>query len=138
MSEFLRILKKHQAEIERMVEEHEQGGTPISYSMMRDMGMLKPFAVRLPVPLVAALDEMVKHGLWSSKQEMVYDMIQSAFSDFLDTSSDKTKEQFIEVQKTAWEKWEKRHKNKERTFNFSERTYEKERPRRIKVNKSKK
>ncbi len=121
MSHFLKILQRHQAELDRMIEQHEEG-RPITYSMMRDMGMLKPFAVRLPVPLIAVLDEMVGHGLWHSKQEMVCEMIQSAFADFLESSSESTKAVFLDVQKKAWDSWEKKHKDK--VFNSKTGKYE--------------
>ena len=65
--------------------------------------IVPPFAVRLPTPLLGVLDEMVNHGLWGSKQEMVYDMIQSAYADFLETADDSIKSKFYEIEKAALE-----------------------------------
>lgn len=121
MSHFLHVLREHQAEIDRLVAE-QAGGKSISYSMMRDMGMLKPFAVRLPVTLIAVLDEMMGQGLWESKQEMVYDMIQSTYEDFLESSPESTKAIFADIQKKAWDSWEKKHKD--RAFNSKTGKYE--------------
>jgi hypothetical protein len=116
MNTFLKILHKHQAEIDRMLSERDEG-TPIPYSVMRDNGMLKPFAVRLPITLVAILDEMVKHGLWESKQEMAYDMIQSAYVDFVESLPEEDKLKFNEIQKNAWEAW--RVKNEDKIDNLA-------------------
>lgn len=111
MSRFLKILQKHQAEIDRMIEE-QQHGNNMSYSMMQSMGMLKPFAVRLPVPLIAVLDEIESHGLWKSKQEMVYDMIQSAVSDFYDSAPEETQKKCTEIQNKALDSWGAKNKHK--------------------------
>jgi len=104
MSAFLKVLQKHQAEIDRMIEEQQHGKT-MTYSMMQSMGMLKPFAVRLPIPLIAVLDEVASHGLWRSKQEMVYDMIQSAVQDFLSASTEETRKKCLDIQKKALDSW---------------------------------
>lgn len=133
MSSFLKILKKHQAEIDRMIEEQQHGNT-MSYSMMQSMGMLKPFAVRLPVPLIAVLDEIASHGLWKSKQEMVYDMIQSAVSDFYDSASEETQKKCNEIQNKALDSWGA--KNKHKVVNaFSRGPEAKARQRRLRVKK---
>lgn len=133
MSHFLKVLEKHQAELERLIEQHGNGPS-MSYSMMLAFGMLKPFAVRLPEPLIVVLDEMLKHGMWHSKQEMVYDMIQSAMLDFFDSCPEETRKQCLDIQQKAIDAWNAKNKKKELTSSVTASAGE---AKRVKVRKGK-
>jgi hypothetical protein len=103
-SSFLRDVKAHQAHMEKLLEE----GSTMSYAIMRSMGILKPFAVRLPAPMLAVLGELVKYGPWESKQEMVYEMIQSSYSEFYADASPEVREKFSALMNRELEKWSKK------------------------------
>jgi hypothetical protein len=103
-STFLRDLKAHQAHMEKLQEE----GSTMSYTIMRHMGILKPFAVRLPAPMLAVLDELAKWGPWESKQEMVYRMIESSYLEFVRDAPPAVREKFLAVTNQALEKWKKK------------------------------
>lgn len=107
-SRFLSEIKAHQAHLEQL---EEGGGTlsgPLAYAVIRDMGILKPFAVRLPAPMLAVLDELAKWGPWESKQEMVYRMIESSYEEFMRDASPAVREKFVAVMNQALDKWKKK------------------------------
>ncbi|MFY9328806.1 MAG: hypothetical protein WAO76_12455 [Georgfuchsia sp.] len=113
MSKFTEIISEHQAEIERMIKQQERGGgTPASYAMFQNMGMLKPFAVRLPVTTLAMLDELQNYGPWPSKQEMVFQMIESAIIEFIESAAEPVQKRFDEVANIAFKEWEKKNGKK--------------------------
>lgn len=53
-------------------------GKSLTYEQMQGLGLVKPFAVRLPVTLIAELEALAHYGPWRSKQEMVYQMIRAS------------------------------------------------------------
>ena len=101
-NQFREQIRRHQDDLRRLHEE----GQPLDYETMRAIGLLKPVSFRLPVSTVALLDEMVKWTPWSTKQEMLYEMIDSAINDFLQTCPEPVREGLEEMARAALEAWE--------------------------------
>jgi hypothetical protein len=101
MTRFYKEVERYQEEIKRLQEE----GAELPYALMRTMGILKPFTVRLPMTTLAQLDELAAYGPWESKQEMVFKMIDSAIREFLDSSSEVTVKQFQKASEKSLEQW---------------------------------
>lgn len=101
MSTFLKEIEEYQ---ERMRRESERGQV-MDYNLMRHIGLIRPYTVRLPVTTLAELDELMKFGPWNSKQEMIFKIIDGAIQDFLDDpeTADKVRERFLAIQKKALE-----------------------------------
>jgi len=98
---FREQIRRYQDELRRLHEE----GQPLDYETMRALGLLKPVSFRLPVTTVVLLDEMVKWTPWSTKQEMLYEMINSAINDFLQTCPEPVREGLEEMARAALEEW---------------------------------
>jgi hypothetical protein len=78
MSEFLKRLRRKPTEPR----------TYVSYDdFMKLLDKVRPITVRLPVSTVAKLDELQKQcpSVWSSRQELLFEMIESCVKDWIDT-----------------------------------------------------
>lgn len=106
---FREQIRQYQEDLRRLHEE----GRPLNYETMRAMGLLKTVSFRLPVTTVALLDEMVKWTPWSTKQEMLYEMINSAINDFLQTCPEPVREGLEEMARAALEEWESAQRGNE-------------------------
>ena len=89
MSAFLQVAKEHKEELERIMNPTADGR--LSYSDASTRGLLKQISVSLPVDVISKLEVIQESGLWSSKQEVVYDIITCAVDDFYSFSSDDLK-----------------------------------------------
>lgn len=109
MSKFVNEYSEWQ---KKMIEEHEHG-TPLTYSMMRALGMLKPYTFRLPPHVLAQLDEMDKMGgPWDTKGEMLYMIVQGAIQDFLDGAHETIQERFAKASQKALEDYQEEIKER--------------------------
>jgi hypothetical protein len=99
MSTFLKEVNEYQEKMRREAEE----GQPLDYNLMKHIGLIKPYTVRLPVTTLAELDELTKFGPWESKQEMIFKIIDGAIRDFLDDAGtgEKVRKSFHEAAKKA-------------------------------------
>lgn len=101
MSIFIDEINKHQEEIQRL---SEQRGTPMTYEMMRVAGLVKVYTFRVPVHTLAQLDYLMKFGPWSSKQEMLYSLINSGIQEFIDSpnTSESVRTEFQRIAEQAF------------------------------------
>jgi hypothetical protein len=110
-SKFLREIAEHQAYLERL----QRDGTDnprLLYVIMQGSGTLKPFTVRIPSPYLAVLEEVLKHGPWQSKQEMVFRMIESAYLEYREQASPELQKRLDEVMDKEIEAFNKKQKAK--------------------------
>ncbi|HEX3912109.1 MAG TPA: hypothetical protein VHW71_01270 [Steroidobacteraceae bacterium] len=80
MSEFLKRLERKPTEPRNYV----------SYDdYMKLLDKVRPITVRLPVSTVAKLDELQRQcpTVWSSRQELLFEMIESCVKDWIETHS---------------------------------------------------
>ena len=80
MSEFLKRLRRKPTEPRNYV----------SYDdYMKLLDKVRPITVRLPVSTVAKLDELQRQcpTVWSSRQELLFEMIESCVKDWIETQS---------------------------------------------------
>jgi hypothetical protein len=80
MSEFLKRLQRKPTEPRNYV----------SYDdYMKLLDKVRPITVRLPVSTVAKLDELQRQcpTVWSSRQELLFEMIESCVKDWIETQS---------------------------------------------------
>lgn len=65
-----------------------EGGLELNYELLVGFGFMKPFAVRLPINLIASLEVIAEKGPWGSKQEMIYEMLHAAVTEIVQASPD--------------------------------------------------
>jgi hypothetical protein len=101
MSIFIDEINKHQEEIRRL---SEQQGTEMTYEMMRVAGLVKVYTFRVPVHTLAQLDYLMKFGPWSSKQEMLYSLINSGIQEFINSpdTSESIRAEFRRIAEQAF------------------------------------
>jgi hypothetical protein len=99
MNNFLKIAKEHQAELERLSKGQEIEA--LSYFDAGNKGLLKTLSARLPVDVIAKIEFIQTTGFWSSKQEVIYDMVCSSVDDFYNESSEDWKITMDSVAKKA-------------------------------------
>lgn len=73
----------HQALVDSFLRHFEENfdlreGKPLTYDQMHGMGLLKPYAARLPVTMIAELETLAHYGPWKSKQEMIYQLLKAS------------------------------------------------------------
>ena len=105
MNTFLSDVSKHIEHLEELSREGKgdaEGKLP--YSMMNRLGILKPYTVRLPVSLIAQLDELKQYTPYSSMAEMVNEMLTSSLYSVVETLSDSAQDRFQTVADEALEK----------------------------------
>jgi hypothetical protein len=56
-------------------------GKPLTYAQMQGLGLLQPYAVRLPITMIAEFDALAHYGPWASKQEMLYQLIRASMDE---------------------------------------------------------
>lgn len=86
MNTFLDVVREHEKEIERRFAPKQL--SRLSYDDASTFGFLKQISVRLPVDTIAKLELIQQSGLWSSKQEVIYDIVTCAVDDFYKSQSD--------------------------------------------------
>ena len=64
--------------------------TYMGYSDYLRLGVMKPLTVRLPASTHAKVDELFErcNGVWQSKQELLFEMIESAIADYIESQND--------------------------------------------------
>jgi hypothetical protein len=102
MSRILKKIDQFQQELKA-----QDSGIPMSYSMMQSMGLLKAATFRLPVTTLAMMDELYTFGPWDSKQEMLFDLVDDAIHQFLQSpdTGEKVREKFQKVAQDALNEW---------------------------------
>lgn len=80
MSEFLKRLRRKPTEPRNYVSYDDH---------MKLLDNVRPITVRLPVTTVAKLDELQRQcpSVWSSRQELLFEMIESSVKDWIDTQA---------------------------------------------------
>jgi hypothetical protein len=92
MSTFLNRIKKRR--------ESDRQLSYINYDGFRRLGCLRAFTVRLPVTTLAKMDLLAKKcpKIWDSKQEMIFEMIESGIADWIaSTNSPEVADEFRNV-----------------------------------------
>lgn len=105
MSKIIQKIDEFQKEMK--AREEAGGGIPMDYSMMHSAGLLKTVTFRLPVNTVAMLDELYTFGPWSSKAEMLYEIIDEVIQEFLHApdTGEPVREKFHQVAQAALDQW---------------------------------
>jgi hypothetical protein len=88
--------------LRRMDEKKE--GKHMTYTQLRKIGALRAVTVRLPVTTIKKMQLLEQKclGQWESRQEMLFDMIESAILDWVESGGFPQGE-FEEFQRAAYE-----------------------------------
>lgn len=105
MSRFLNEVDAFQKHMEQMYSEEsspkEVTVDDYNYQTLYAGGLLKLASFRLPVHLIAQLNELRKFTPYSTKAEMVSVMLQDRIEAFLADSNDSIKQRFETIKQTA-------------------------------------
>jgi hypothetical protein len=88
----------------RRMEEKNKQRTHMTYTQLRNIGAMRAVTVRLPVTTIKKMQLLEQKclGQWESRQEMLFDMIECAILDWVESGGFPQGE-FEEFQRVAYE-----------------------------------
>lgn len=102
MGNFLKEIKEYQEYLSGKHEDEQE--VTWTYEQLSAVGLVKPSSFRLPVSLVAQLDEIYKFSPYGTKGQMVAVMLQDCIDAFLADSHESLKARFKEIEIDAMHK----------------------------------
>lgn len=107
MSRFLKETSEFQEYLAAQAKEEAEvhSSREMTYSEMSVVpGLVKPATFRLPITLLAQLDELKKYTPYKSKAEMVMVMLQDQLDAFLKTCGNDVQKGFYDLSEEAFQK----------------------------------